>query len=367
MKIGWLLLLFFLGDLASGQETASSKWSQLPVEWSDTTNQIRSMVVSQNQLFVGVGGMSRNCAQVWKLTDSHWSRFAELESYKVAALQADAEGNLYLGAGTPHSAETLGKGQAEVWQVDRQGNKTRLLALPERDVIYSAVWFQDKLHVGTMTEDRPGTAEIWRFDDPGWTLIAGAGVPGWPQKNSYAGAYELWVHENALIAGTFSRTMGEGDILRWQDGRWVDLNAPETTIALSFVTYQGQLIAALSNTQSQHQNPIFRLELDGAWKPLGTAPAEWKPAHIFNHLVIHNGEMYLGVGGKRGTLSVWKYDGTNWKKLGGDGRDDSWTSPIVQRGHEWVYRMAIHDQRLFAGFASDTVPFPAPVWKLPLP
>lgn len=365
-RLNVLISLLFC-SVGSGQESPSTKWRQLPTPWPHTSNQVRSIAVSQNEVFVGVGGMVPQSAQVWKLTDSGWTKHAQLASLKVAALQADLNGNLYLGAGTPHSAEIAGQGQAEVWRVDPQGDKKRLLALPERDVVYSMVWHQNKLHIGTMTEDRPGTADIWRFDDPGWTRLAGTGIPGWPQDNSYAGTYELWVHNDALIAGTFSRTKGGGDVLSWKDGHWIDLQIPETIIVLSFVTYRGRLVAALSNLNSLHDNPIFELQPDGTWKPVGVAPAEWKPAHIFNHLVVHNDQLYVGVGGKRGTLSVWEYDGTNWQKLAGDGRNGSWNSPVVEKGHEWIYRMAVHKDKLLVGFASDSIPFSAPVWDLTLP
>jgi hypothetical protein len=181
---------------------------------------------------------------------------------------------------------------------------------------------------------------------------------------TYAGIYELWVHEDRLIAGTFSRRMGDGDILRLDGDKWTDLQAPETLIVLSFVTYQGKLVAALSNVDSRHANPIFTLQSDGSWQPLGVAPPEWKPAHIFNHLIAYNDILYLGVGGKRGTLSVWNFDGRRWQMLGGDGRNGSWTSPLIRQGNEWVYRLAIFQKKLYAGFASDRTPFAAPVWEL---
>jgi hypothetical protein len=359
-----LVFLSFLEGAFGQANVVRPAWHRLPVDWPDTTNQVRSMVVSQDELYIGVGGMVPQSAQVWKLAGSQWVKHVELPSSKIAALQADAKGNLFLGAGTAHSAEVVGKGQAEVWRVDPSGSKTRLRAFPERDVAYSMVWFQSKLHVGTMTEDRPGTAEIWRFDDPGWTQVAGAGIHGWPQDKTYAAAYELWVHDGSLIAGTFSRTLGDGDVLKLDSDRWVDLQAPPTLIALSFASHRGQLVAGLSNVGSRLANPIVVLQADGSWQPLGQAPEEWKLAHIFNHLIVHGNELYLGVGGARGTLSAWKYDGANWIKLGGDGRSGSWVSPVVRSGHEWIYRMAIHQGKLYTGLASDRVPFAAPVWQL---
>jgi hypothetical protein len=248
--------------------------------------------------------------------------------------------------------------------VDAAGSAIRLKAFEDQDVVYCMAWFQDRLHVGTMTEDRPATAEIWRFDGPGWTQIAGRGFRGWPAENSYAGVYELCVHDKALIAGTFSRTMRGGDVLKLTDSGWVDLAAPATIIALSFETYRGQLVAALSNVDARHPNPIYAREPDGAWRPLGEAPPEWRGAYIPNHLLVHGAELFLGMGGQRGTLSVWKYDGDCWAKLAGDGIHGSWVDPVVDQGAEWVYRLAFHRGKLYAGLASDRVPFQAQVWEM---
>jgi hypothetical protein len=322
------------------------------------------MISSNGELYVGIGGTAPNSAQVRKLVDSGWVKHAEFNSLKVAVLQTNSAGDLFVGTGTPHSAEVPGMGRAEVWRVDAAGKRTRLRAFTEKDVVYSMAWFQGKLHVGTMTEDLPGTAEIWRFDDPGWTQIAGRGINGWPADNSYAGVYEMWVHDGAMIAGTFSRTMGDGDVLKLAGNRWVDLDAPTTIVALSFETYRGQLVAALSNVDARHPNPIYALKADGTWQPFGEAPSEWKNAYIPNHIVVRGTEMYVGFGGAPGTLSVWKYDGASWTKLAGDGLYGSWVDPLVSQGAEWVYRLTFHRGKLYTGLASDRVPFHAQVWEM---
>lgn len=360
-----ILLLFFNLKLAVAQNIAPTPtWRDIPGDWPDTTNQVRAMISCNDQFYIGVAGSVAKSAQVWKLVDSGWEKHAQFNSLKVSVLQTDGAGNLYVGTGTPHSAEIPGMGHAKVWKIDAQGKTTQLRAFKDRDIAYSMVWFQGKLHVGTMTEDLPGTGEIWRFDDPGWTRIAGRGVTGWPANKQYAAVYEMWVHDGTLIAGTFSRTNGNGDVLKLTGNQWLDMDAPPSIIALSFETYRGQLVAALSNSDRKHRNPIYTLKADGTWQPLGEAPAEWKEAYIPNHLVVSGDELYLGIGGVRGTISVWKYDGAFWSKLAGDGLHGSWSDPLVNRGAEWVYRLSLHKGKLYAGLASDRIPFQAQVWEL---
>ena len=339
-------------------------WQKTRTAWPDTSNQVRSMISTEGGLYVGTSGTIARSAQVWRLVDGGWTKQAEFKSLKAAVLQADADGNLYVGTGTPHSAETRGRGAAEVWRIDAKGSRTRLRAFPQQDIAYSMAWFQGKLHVGTMTEDIRGRAELWRFDDPGWTQMAGQGVPGWPEDNSYAGVYEMWTDGSALIAGMFSRTMADGDVLKLVGNRWVDLQAPESHYALCFVSYRGRLVVSLSNLGAKYHNPVFALQKDGTWQPLGKAPAEWEGAYIPNHMIVYRDVLYLGVGGKRGTLSVWKYDGGSWTKLAGDGLNGSWVDPLVSRGAEWVYRLSFHKGKLYAGLASDRSPFQAQVWAM---
>ncbi len=339
-------------------------WRETHRAWPTTANQIRSMISTDGGLFVGTAGPTARSAQVWKLAHRGWTKHAEFPSLKAAVLQADAKGNLFVGTGTPHSAEIPGRGAAKVWKVGTDGTRTLLRSFPQHDIAYSMTWLRGKLHVGMMTEDIPGRAELWRFDDPGWTRLAGRGVPGWPEGSSYAGVYELWTDGSALIAGTFSRTTGDGDVLKLVGDRWVDLHAPGTRYALSFVKFRGRLVVSVSNPGSQHANPVFSLQDDGRWKPLGQAPAEWKGAYIPNHMIVDRDVLYLGIGGKRGTLSVWKFEGRSWEKLAGDGLYGSWVDPLVSQGAEWVYRLTLHKGKLYAGLASDKSPFHAQVWEM---
>ena len=80
-------------------------------------------------------------------------------------------------------------------------------------------------------------------------------------------------------------------------------------------------------------------------------------------MVVRDKQLYAGVGGRLGTLSVWKFDGDAWSKLAGDGLNGSWRDPLFSTGAEWVYRMAFYRGKLYAGLASDRNPL-AQVWEL---
>jgi len=355
-----LLLLSF-----NSTATAAPHWRSTGDVFPDTLTQVRAMVVRQDKLYVGVGGNAANCAQIWKLTEAGWVKHLEFKQKKVAVLQTDDKGRLFVGMGTQHSAEGNGPGEAEFRVYGANDELIFQKTFWDKDVIYSMAWYNGKLHIGTMAEDIPGSAEIWKFDEPGWTRIAGDGIQGWPKRNTYAAVYEMHVHDGQLFASTFSRTMGDGDVLKLTPQGWVDQDVPRSLIDLAFIDYRGKLITALDRYKAPELvNPIFTLQTNKSWLPLGKAPAEWKDAHIFNHFAIIDDELYVGVGGLRGTLSVWKFDGRTWSKVGGDGIYGSWQDPLVKEGsNEWIYRMIVHKGKLYVGLASDSSSL-AKVWEM---
>jgi len=357
----WLLLLF-LSCVA--QAVAQPHWRNTGDVFPETTTQVRSMIVRQGQLFVGLSGVVPRSAQIWKLTEAGWAKHLEFEPWKVAVLQTDDQGRLFVGMGSPHSAEKGGAGEAEFRAYDASDRLITKKSFENMDVIYSMAWYQGKLHVGTFAEDIPGSAEIWRYDEPGWTQIAGAGIRGWPTGNTYAGLYEMHVHKGQLYAATFSRTRGDGDVLKLTPEGWKNINAPETIIAIAFITYRDKLVAAFSNFHGNLANPVFTLHPDGTWQPLGTAPAEWKDAHIHNYFTLVGDDLYVGVGGQAGTLSVWKFDGATWSKVAGDGVYGSWQDPLAEASsHEWVYRMIVYQGKLYVGLAGDVSSL-GQVWEM---
>lgn len=348
---------------------ADPGWQNTGGDFPETTTQVRSMIVRQGQLdvgqlYVGLSGVVGRSAQIWKLAESGWVKHLEFQPWKVAVLETDDQGRLFVGMGTPHSAEDGGPGEAEFRAYDANDRLVTQKKFENMDVIYSMAWYQDKLHLGTFAEDIPGSAEIWRYDEPGWTQIAGPGILNWPTGNTYAGLYEMHVHNGQLYAGTFSRVKGDGDVLKLTPEGWTNINAPESIIAIAFITYRDMLVAAFSNFHGNLANPIFYLDEDGAWQPLGEAPAEWKDAHIHNHFTVMGDDLYVGVGGQAGTLSVWKFDGTTWSKVAGDGVFGSWHDPLAEESsHEWVYRMIVHQGKLYVGLAGDVSSL-GQVWKM---
>lgn len=59
-------------------------------------------------------------------------------------------------------------------------------------------------------------------------------------------------------------------------------------------------------------------------------------------------EVYAGLGNAIGDAEVWKWDGTTWTQIGGDGRNSSWADST----YEAVYSLAVNGTTLYAGLGN---------------
>lgn len=347
-----------------------SGWRKIDTPWPETFTQIRSMALYEGKLYVGTCGPSFQNSQIWYLdkVQRKLIKFAVFDQLKVTSLLAK-DNELFIGLGTPHdSIKKNPLGAAQVWNYIGQipkSNKPIGGPLPLADAAYTLSWYDNKLIVGTIAEDLPGSAAVYRLDGDRWTKIGGIDTPGWPYDKSYFGVYELYVHKGKLYAGTFSRKSGEGNVLVLDSDGWklLDNGLPRIKIVEAFTSYRNSLIVACSKNLGQKVHPIRRLTNDNKWETLGNFPDSWTNASIFNHLAVLNDRLYVSIGGPKKTASVWYLDQhtEKWIKVGGNTlgswqvKDDS---KIV-----WVYRMQPYEGRLYVGLATNEGNGWAQLWE----
>lgn len=74
----------------------------------------------------------------------------------------------------------------------------------------------------------------------------------------------------------------------------------------------------------------------------------------FNHgsldsMVAYSSDIYAGTGLSTGDAEVWKWNGTTWSKIGGDGIRSSWAGQTYER----VMSLAVNGNALYAGLGSS--------------
>lgn len=328
-------------------------WREIPNELPASAS-VLSMVERQRTLFIGSGRRMPQGGEIFALTPTGFRSFGPFSAQQITSLEADDTGTLYVGVGTPHQpgAALFGQyGAADDW--------TTLKTFASHDAVRAMEWHNGQLYLGVTSEDSPGTAEVWRFDHSGLTQVGGIGIAGWPESGDF-GLHKLWSYSDHLYCAVFSRTREEGRILKLTSAGWINVDTPDARLPVAAVSYGGALIVAFGGANLGDSNPVFQLAPDGTWQPFGTAPSEWQGAAPNHLLVGPDGNLYATDGKGSSTLSLWRYHGQNWVKIGGGGVYRSWTGTSRDESIDGLFW---HDLRLYVGISSRQEGAPK-IWEM---
>lgn len=373
---------FSSGDIANanliieGRRDDMRGWRKVPADWEYPPKQVRSAVVWNGKVIFGSDGLGQPGlrAEIWEKTPIGLRRRSQFPGAGVQTMAVGPDNALYVGTGTSLGGTCsvhrfFEPNTLKEWYWDPSASNYEDLRTFSADHVWCSTFHDGKWHVGLLNNDNPGVGQLWRFDDPGWTLIGEPGLNGWPSGDTGKGVYELISFEGELWASTFGSNDEEGMVLRLTDSGWVVVPTDPTWIPLAFAVYDGKLVVALHNYQGNIANPIQYWN-GSAFVPLGTAPAYFGQAvnYLPNHMTVGpDGNLYVGWGGYLGTLTVWRYNGTAWKQIGGDGLNGSWVNPVASAPatSEWFYRLIAHGNKLYACVAPNSGAFGA-VWEYQL-
>jgi len=409
-KVAWVFpvafialgMMFKMGLAISTQTGERSKFSTrgqwimvggqgINGSWAaDRFDMVRGLAVYKGDLFASLSGPKEGDAQVWRFDGSKWEQVAgdgvrrswpTGSKRRVNALLSDG-GHLHAGVGSPHRL-----GAAEVWRFDGQGweliggKGLKGSWGPDKDdIAYTLAVLGGDIYVGLLSEDTGGRAYVYRYDGKRWIRIAGKKEFGsWAEGEGYQGIFKLFVHEGHLYAATWGRLPGTSDIWRFNGQKWEQVGGDEVrgswkghTVGWieSLASHQGKLIAALVSRTSDFGSAAPIWGFDGnRWQPVAgdRVSASWNESKIFRGLIVHEGSLCVGTGGKAGTSSLWKLqDGDRWEQIAGRGLNGSWgaSGPLTKVGKEafeWVDVVTIHNGDLVVGLAG--YPGAAQVWR----
>ena len=124
-----------------------------------------------------------------KYVNKSWGQYG----FDSTESMTTVNGNLYVGTGNNTA------GDATVWEQDPISGKWTIIGgqgvnSSWNDDTYEAVWsmtnYKNKLYVGLGSTT--GEAEVWRYDNPGWTKVAdGNPAVGSAWGNNYEVVYSL--------------------------------------------------------------------------------------------------------------------------------------------------------------------------------
>lgn len=203
---------------------------------------------------------------------------------------------------------------------------------------------RDHLYVG-VTRPNQGPVQVWRHDGKRWDQVGSAEkVADWA-RHSYVSA--LASDGTTLYAGIDDTVWAFDGIGGWRqiggDGRAGSWPSGVFSNAYSLALYRGRLMAGMTGGT---QAAVYAYA-GGAWEKIagGGMRAGWdedRYTGVYELWSHSDGYLYAGLTANPGPTAVFRFDGTRWDKIGGDGVRGSWRNP----GFTYVLSFASLDGRL---------------------
>jgi hypothetical protein len=290
----------------------------------NTIEEVDSMTVMGGNLYVGLGTTATTDARIYRWNGSSWLWVG---------------GN---GIGAPYNVTAWPAGYEAVYSLTNDGTN---------------------LYAGF--GNTAGDGDVWRLTGTTWTQIGGDAVNSSWAAATYEYAYSLRYFGGNLYAG-LGATAGDAEVWRWNGTTWTQIGG-DTLNAGWDATFENvysltddgtNLYAGLGNTAGD--NEVWRWN-GSAWTKIGgdAVNGSFTNTHLYvNGLVYANSTLYAGITGSAASAEVWSFNGTTWTRIGGNGINKSWTFYNLQN----VESMAVYGDYLYAG-TGNTVAGNATVWR----
>lgn len=339
--------------------------------WAGSTyEQVWTLDYFNSKLFVGLGN-SAGDAEVWQLDGSTWSRIGgdavnsswANSAYEIVGMLTNDGTNLYAGLGT-----TAGDGEVWRWNgtswTQIGGDSLNSGWDNTIETVRTLRYLGGNLYAGL--GDTAGDADVWRWNGSVWTQIGGDGI-----NSSWAAAtYEqigsfAWDGTN-LYAGT-GTSNGDGEVWRFNGTAWTKIGGDGA--GSSWTTAQGDTVNTLMWDSGTLYAGVYDAAGDGlyysyngtTWTQLGggSVNKSWDSYGLASVQVMQSqgGYLYAGTGNTAGTALVYRFNGTSWTLIGGQGVNSSWNSFT----YEQVLSMASFNNKLYVGLGTSAND--AEVWQ----
>lgn len=351
--------------------------------WQNFTYEaVTAITALGNYVYAGLG-FSGGDAELWRLDVTQptfsWERIGGLSinsGWNIGPEQILSMINdgtyIYVGLGVTTSTD------AQVWRYDTtqptvvweklggQGTYGGWNTGPEG--VYSLAHDGTYLYAGlgaTTTTD----AQVWRFDDSinEWTRIAGSGAKGgW---NTGPELVESLATNGDYVFAGLGNTNNSSDAAVWMYDKvadsWTRIGYSGSHFPTAIETV-GELIANNSYVYvglgyNNSDSRLYRYDISGGtWQQLagnGTA-YNWSTDNYVKTIYVDGSEIYVGLYNASYAGYIWRYDGANWIKWGGNYIKKS----FGYYGMESIENMTTAMGKLYAGTGNNS-PGDAQVWE----
>ncbi|GAB4026676.1 MAG: hypothetical protein Fur0011_2860 [Candidatus Microgenomates bacterium] len=374
------------GNLYAGVSDTSGNatmWSHNGTSWTQTggggingswgfynLQSVETMTVSNGYLYAGTGVSVAGNAMVWQFDGTTWNLIGgqgvnsswAANTYENIFSMIHYAGELYVGLGTTANDAEVWKWNGSVWsQVG--GDSLNSGWTTNFEGVYSMAVLNDYLYVGlgASTTD----AEVWRWNGSTWSKIGGDGVSSsW--NTTYEVVYSLGVYNGALLAGIGNST-GDAEVWSYNGSTWSKIGGDGVNSSWNtnyeqvdaMIAYNGLMYVGLGTGTDDAEVWSW----DGAiWTKVGgdDVNSSWTAGTYENvrSLVVYNGDLYASVGDTAGDGEVWRYSGSSWTQLGGDGLNSGWDPNVV----EYAGSFSVYQGKLYVG-TGNSANVDAAIWS----
>ncbi len=357
---------------------STNAWSQLGGQsccgsWGAVHEDALSMTTMSGSLYVGLGTGTAD-AEVWKYNGSTWTKiggdgtgWADLTYEGVYSLTNDGT-NVYAGLGYSTGDNEVWKYNGSTWTKIGGDTINGGFNGSGTNYITSLLYTGGNLYSGHSVNGTNATGEVWKYNGTSWSRLGGNFLNlSWGVLN-YSSIDAMTASGNYLYAGTGGAYADIGQVWRFDGSTWeliggMGLNSswPAYTYegVYSLINYKGDLYAGLGVSTNDAE----------VWKWNGTTWTQvggdglnsgWSGIQRVSAMTIYNNEMYVGLYGTANNGQVYKWNGTLWTYVGGNtvgGGYNAWPA-----GYEAITSLSVVNNKIYAGMASSTGD--ADVWQL---
>jgi hypothetical protein len=334
----------------TGNQTIEA-WTKFDSAYSTSANQDQGIVdKGSHRLYYNKTSGKVNY-EIEDAAANTWSRRAgtdangswDADGKTIVRSNATSGSNVFVGLG-------LGVGDAEVWrwngstwsQIGGDGINSGWADQTFEDV-HSLAVDGDYLYAGLGST--AGDGEVWRCvisdDCDDWTKIGGDGInSGWA-INTYEGVYSMTVMSGNLYAG-LGASAQDAEVWRWNGSIWAKIGGDGVGSSWA-AALNIEAVRSLENDGTNIYAGLGDSAQDAeVWQYNGTTWAKiggdgvgssWAAADNIEQVLsldYFGGNLYAGTGLTAGDGDLWRYNGTTWTKIGGDGLNSGWAASTYE-------------------------------------
>jgi hypothetical protein len=335
-----------------GGDGVNSSWA------SSTYELVGALVDDGTSLYAGVGNGNGE-GEVYRWSGSSWSKiggdgvnssFSTNQGDGVYALSYGS-GKLVAGVYDAGGGGTSWEYGGSSWTMTGGGYVNGSWGFYGLQSVEVSTTLNEKLYVGTGVTVA-GNAMVWEFNGSTWQLVGGQGLRGSWAADTFESVLALQVYKGQLYAALGS-SANDAEVWRYDGSTWTKVGgdgiASSWNTSYEEVTimrvFDGKLIVGLGSGAGNAG--VWRYD-GSTWTQVGGAEINdsWTSGTYerVRAMGVYNGELYVGVGDSAGDGEVWRYDGSTWTQVGGDGMNNSWSS-----GVEYVSTLIDYRGKLYAG------------------